>query len=200
LAADAPPLGLTSLRVQYLRPAVGFQLEASFTRMGEFGGAMVLEGVIRDTEGRLCAWSSGRVAPFADDASVEPSAPAAAEAPVIGEPWRQLLGLQIEHDDSPDRCVATPLPGRQIAPYDAIAIALTAVDGPGFLLAPERAAGGEFVSTAISMDLASPLRLAPSLIRGRVLKRGRSTVCFTTELFAAGSVTGIGLATYQRIR
>ena len=190
-------VGMLGLHVRFLRPVSDLDIELTHNAIG--GDGTIVETSIRDGDGRRCVWGFVRIGALPAGVGARDANAANPRPSDIAEPWRRLLGLSITCDGNGGCSMAAPFP---IADWWAsFAYVTTYVDGPGAMLAPERAQGAEFVTTALTLELQNPLTPTSShSAQGSVVAEGGRNRTFRTIIESDGVPMGIGSATYSRIR
>lgn len=188
-----PAVGLTGLRVQFLQPVTRLEVELELKTVGP---SRIVEAGLLDQDGRTCAWGIVSVASI--DAVTPPVVTQRAATATSDEPWRQLLDLSIDVDGAECDMSAGQVLDAWWAP---VAYAATFADGPGAMLAGERADGAEFVTTTLTLDLERPLASStPTSARGRMIGAAGRLRSFVSMIGPPGAPIGIGTATYFKIR
>ena len=198
IAAARHEAAMCGLQARFLRPVRELVIDADHRVLGE--GA-ITQVDLYDHDGQRCVWGLVRLI----DTPAMPPRPSQelqdqATNDDIPEPWRRLLGLTVTPDATGETCsmkVRAPADVWWAGP----AYVATFVDGPGALLASERAAGAEFVTSELSLELARPLGAGmPAAASGSVLTAGRRMRTFVTAIESAGEQIGVGSAVYHKIR
>jgi hypothetical protein len=186
-----------ALRVQFLRAVTGLQLSIRQTSLGEREALVAVELV--DQIGP-CVSGIVRLVPSAQTRPTPSTARADPPQADIGEPWRRLLGLDItvSGEDACSMAVSSFPLDEWWAP---VAYAATFADGPGAMLAHERAAGAEFVTTTLTLDLEQPLGVASGLTaRGWRVGAGGRFRSFASQIMRGDNIIGFGTANYYQVR
>lgn len=190
-------VGMLGLHVRFLRAVTDLEIELTHNAIDRDG--TTVETSLHDMDGRLCVWGFVRIADVPADAGTPYARVGDPSSNDIAEPWRRLLGLTITSNGNGTCSMAAPLP--IVDWWAPTAYITTYVDGPGAMLAPERAQGAEFVTTALTLELQRPLTASSvHSAQGSVVAGGGRIRTFRTVVDVDGVPTGIGSATYSRIR